>query len=211
MKYRINYKIKSTVLEISDFDKLITIIENQAEQEQKTAIFRLDCKDKISYECNNKNEYISLLRDNLNNFESLSLSLLGENTTINFSYFNDQIRILIESIDRDIFLRVKEEVTKLFKNDSWNWTLPFVIIISILFILISPKIFQKFSKPVSNDIVFLTVLVLFGFLFTSKFYPSLVIIDGLKQTGRIFKNDLWKIIIIVITVIVIPVLLMKFF
>jgi len=44
-----------------------------------------------------------------------------------------------------------------------------------------------------------------------ELYPLLVIIIENDSSGRIFKKDLWKIIIVIITLITIPILINKFF
>jgi hypothetical protein len=198
--------------------------------------FEIEYKNGRTYKFITKEEFIEQLKSELLDIKKLELYFKGKQNEIWFYYSIDssQLYLEIKSNQKESLLNYEEDIKKLFKKDSWNWVvhkLPFLIasfIFSFLIflILLSPFLEKPlYPIPIKLNLSKLNLSLFFlgsllGSIFSLMFkpldkilelYPLLVIIIENDSSGRIFKKDLWKIIIVIITLITIPILINKFF
>jgi hypothetical protein len=200
--------------------------------------FKIEYKNGRIYKFTTKNEFIEQLKsESLKDIKELELYFGGKQNEIWFHYSinSTQLYLEIKSNQKKSLLSYEEDIKKLFKKNSWNWVihkLPHYLassLLSLFIFLILLSLFSEkslFSIKIELNFSLLLLLAVFlgnllGIIFGQVFnksldkilelYPLLVIIGENDSSGRIFKKDLWKIIIVIITLIIIPILINKFF
>lgn len=188
---------------------------------RKCPQFTLRNRDGRTYEFNDVEAFIEHLSSNLSNVELINLSFWSEGIEFIFRYnrtlsFSD-IDLRIKANDKSLLLNYEDDIIGIFSEKSWNWipnngaiAFVFSYILTFCFLTILAKFLPQtinFIKNIPSILLGLAPAIIFvpNLFVAPKIYPSLVIINEGKLSGRVFKYDLWKLIVGIITIVIIPI------
>lgn len=202
---------------IVDFAAIKCLVE---ELSRGKGDFRVGNKDSCEYSFDDKNEFLKYMEVNMEDIESFNLYYYEENM--------DKIKICCEKYYTSFSVNMKDEgkalkydkfLNNIFKEKSWNnfvnsgFSYVYVPIASIVVLLL--VIYLLFFEGFRNFWLLMFIwlgsllfLIFFDRLFFSKKYPDIVFKkEGELFGGRVLKKDLWKFVVGLGTVVVIPFLI----
>lgn len=225
-----NKGFKSIVLEVNDINKLLEVLEQIVKEDNKNKSYKkaidldVDYTDGKGLKSNNPKEYIEFLSKNSKNrIASLSISYWGH--SYHLRLYASQwsfLTLSVEASKKEKLLDFEDDIASIFVNGSWNWichTSLFQIVFGVASwlggLLLLVKLLPKFTKE-NFELIGKLSPILFIFLYPilskiSNIYPEFVLKPVSFRSGRILKNDLIKIMGFILTIIIIPLILKKYF
>ena len=218
MKYSKDLKIKSVVININQLealsDKLLELTKDDwGDLEWRRPKFEFENFQGETFAPENKDELIDIIKDNLQNISQLGMNYYGENVGFIFRFnnygFSSNIYVTVESNDRSKMLLMKDEIERYLSNKSWNFLADKIIPLSLVaifigFIFVFKPIFKSLDEDIFKLITYLVLGIAFWLSFgISKHYPALVIEHDQEKSGRVFKKDVWLVVVLVILPLII--------
>lgn len=221
------FEIKSSNLTLQNIEAIIDLFEELSKNDSKKRdsykrepdyIFTL----KNGYECteNNKKDFIDKLNlSSLSKLRSISFNYYGEETNLALDYrrvYFDSLIAKVSSSNKKDYVYYQDRLKELLGSGNWNWIFHNYFSLMVIFIIFSAiiDIFIKISffknEPTPFYVYFYPMF--FWLLLTSTpadIYPKLIIDLQSQKFGRNIKDDLWKFIIGLFTIILVPIILKR--
>ncbi len=193
-----NYKkIASSVIKISDIEKLIKYFSVKF---QKPSEFEIYQKNGFDYQYDSVDNFINNINLNIAEIKKIKMSFWGEKEGLtitigrNEAYFNLSVKSESDAIEYSNYIEkiFKEKSWNRFLNESWS-IIPIQLATGMLLALI------LFIFKIKNSVgIYFPILMILFFatiplsIYLSQKYPVILFACDNKNYGRIFKQDLWK-------------------
>jgi len=213
MKFSRDLKIKSVVIKLGQLDILVDKLiewtkDDWVSLEWQRPKFELENFQGETFSFDNKSEFVNCIKVNFKNTKELQLSYYGENVGFRLRFDNSgfltSLYVSVEANDRSKMLLIKDEIEKSLSIQSWNFLADKLIPLALIAFFIGTVIILKEKfRLIDKNILTLIFYVILGVAFwlnfkLPRYYPALVIECSEGKSGRVFKKDLWLVVILVI-------------
>lgn len=217
---KLKIRPKALYYEFDDFKRLIDLLDDTSKKHKKNSYqnieFSAELVDSYKYTSSDKEGYISFLKnENPRAIKEINISFYSEKTRLNFDYSRhrlyENITCDFSAGDKELFSYIKDRLSKLLITNNHNWLIHntgFQILISILIFTGLVSYFSILFRPkLEFSVIYLGSLIVYFLLFPilsffiPNIYPIFVLKISNKKSGRLIKDDFWKIIGIILLII----------